>query len=209
MSKPTPGSVPHPKPSQRPAVPRARPLPLPPHLRHPRIPQVPPTARVEFSEGQQASEAANTRTLWETIIRRKKLVSAIAFGIVVVAGSILGARLKETRQEFGRRKELEEAARRLAEPTVTSGGTDESKTQASNVMHSNESELSSISQAAVLKGAVYDVDVARQIAVLEDRKALLNRQKTNVEQKIARLRERTARREEMEARRPPPAQIDR
>lgn len=160
---------------------------------------------------QQATEAAKTRTLWETIIRRKKLVYAIGFGVIVVAGSILGARLKETRQEFSRRKELEEAARKLAESTTVGNVKEDSLATVaqSNVQAGKIEAAAALPTITIQKSAGYDVDIARQITLLEDRKALLNRQRNNIEQKIQRLRERTARREAMEARRPSSVQVDR
>lgn len=129
----------------------------------------------------------------------------------MVAGSILGARLKETRQEFARRKELEEAARKLAESTVVGENKDDALgITAPTIVQDRKNEVTDASLPAMIpKGAGYGVDVARQITLLEDRKALLNRQKNNIEQKIRRLRERTARREEMEARRPSSVQVDR
>lgn len=208
MSKPTRGFVP-PTTPQRSTI-AARPSPRRAALPSlpPRLSQTIPEGSVESAEAQQAGEAARTRTLWDTIIRRKKLVYAIGFGVVVVAGSILGARLKETRQEYARRKELDEAAKRLAESTVAG----ELKAVPSGVTTTtgerDDTHAIASTLGAVPRGRAYDVDVARQITLLEDRKALLNRQKGIVEQKIVRLRERTARRQEMEARRPQPVQVN-
>lgn len=122
----------------------------------------------------------------------------------MVAGSILGARLKETWQEYGKRQELEEAARRLAESTATAGA----KTLESTALRNKPNEPISVAQAVSQQSPAYSVDIARQITLLEDRKAILNRQKINLEQKIQRLRERKVRKEEMEARRPQAAQIN-
>lgn len=213
MSKPNPGSVAHPKPRQSPgsgpAIPKPRLPPRPPILTRPppRIQRDLPRPGVESQEAQKVAEAVNTRTLWETIIRRKKLVSAIAFGVVVVAGSILGARIKESRQEYAKLQEIEEAAKRLAEATAAAAvaGT---KIQESTTPQNKPSEPISVTQAVAQQSPVYNVDIARQITLLEDRKAILNRQKANYEQKIQRLRERQVRKQEMEARRPQPVQVD-
>lgn len=129
----------------------------------------------------------------------------------MVAGSIGGARLKEIRQEYARRSELEEAARKLAESAVITGNAKEESLTATvaSAVQASRTEAANTSPATVQKSVGYDVDVARQITLLEDRKALLNRQRNAIEQKIQRLRERTARREEMESRRPQSAQVDR
>lgn len=215
MSKPTRGSIPPPpKPQQQHQVPAGPRPKLPPRatpIRPLRLPQAIPQPSVESIEAQQASEASNTRTLWEKIIRRKKLVYAIAFGVVVVAGSIGGARLKEIRQEYARRSELEEAARKLAESAVITGDAKEESLTATvaSAVQASRTEAANTSPATVQKSVGYDVDVARQITLLEDRKALLNRQRNTIEQKIQRLRERTARRQEMESRRPQSVQVDR
>lgn len=210
MSKPTQGFVPPSKPPQGPTGPRLRPLPRSIPTRPPRLQQAIPEAFAESVEAKQASEAAETRTLWQTIIKRKKAVYAIGFGIVVVAGTILGARLKETKQQLARRQELEEAARKLAESSAADGvKEDDLGLVASTAVQAGKIEAAAEQPSPVQRGAGYNVDVARQITLLEDRKALLNRQKNNIEQKIQRLRERTARREEMEARRPSSIQVDR
>lgn len=56
--------------------------------------------------------------------------------------------------------------------------------------------------AAQSRSSPYSLEVAKQIALLEDRKALLNRQKITLEAKIQTLRERQARKAQMDARRP-------
>lgn len=182
---------------------RGQPVPkirIPPpaiQTRTPRLQQTQPKAGADLRDGQQAIEAIESRNLWDTIIRRKKLIGAVAFAVVTIAGTLLGARLKESWQEYSRIKELEEAAKKLAESTPPSITTNEPATLEAEDSQSEQTKGTDVPQSVTQQSkSAYSVDVARQIALLEDRKAILNRQKLNLEQKIQRLRARQAKKDE-------------
>jgi len=101
-------------------------------------------------------------------------------------------------------KEIEAAARKL-----TSGSAIEDKQSSQAVSEAAPRPEQDNAQAAGTttlteraRSSPYSVDVARQIALLEDRRAILNRQRLTLEAKILMLKERQTRKAQMNARRP-------
>lgn len=143
----------------------------------------------------KANKYVNTEEATNLTRKRRFIIYAVGFAVITVAGAILGAQLKSTKQEHDRRKDIETAAQELA---VTSNVT--ANTLQPDV---NQKELpdSPTSRPRYKSESPYTIDVARQIALLENRKSLLNRQRATLEVKIEKIRERRIRKEQMDARR--------
>jgi len=115
--------------------------------------------------------------------------------VVTVAGAIFGAQLKNTKQEHDKRKVIEAAAEELATTAFSTPSLQLQKQKAESVTAGQSLKPSAAQRSH------YTVDVAKQIALLEDRKALLNRQRLTLEGKIVKLKERRVKKAQMEARR--------
>lgn len=194
-----PSSTEPPYPAGRPPLPQSRPI------RRAQPPNSSTTVPESTVRAAKAEASAAESQLLTLVRKRKFKVRAIGITVLVAASAILGAQIKSVKQETDKARQLDASARQA----VTGAGSP------------NEDAMSKVSPAAQditqiqagggqdtvkprtrsATGSPYSVDVARQITLLEDRKALLNREKTNIEAKIEVLRERRARKAEMEARR--------
>lgn len=188
--------------------PRSAGRPPLPHSRPIRRAQPPNSSTAVPESALRATEAETSAAesqLLSLVRKRKFKVRAVGITVLVAASALLGAQIKSVKQETDRAKQLDASAREAVTGTdsvveddaqnALPALQDRTYTQA----ESGQDIAGPITRSA--KGSPYSVDVARQVALLEDRKALLNREKTNLEAKIEMLRERRARKEEMEARR--------
>ncbi|KAK5319191.1 hypothetical protein LTR70_005092 [Exophiala xenobiotica] len=169
-----------------PQPPRARPVHRPPPPSSP-VGRARPTKQSAPASAQKAIEAEKAAAELQegkVIRRRQYVVWAVGAFVFTVACTFVGARLKEFKQESDRMKEIEAAARKLS-----SGSAIEDKQS---------------SQAVSEVGPRPEQNNAQAIALLEDRRAILNRQKLTLEAKILMLKERQARKAQMDARRPTP-----
>lgn len=188
-------------------MPISSPRPPPPIARiRPRIPRSSSVPNSTPSTPAVDTQAAAQESYLQSLIRRRKfLVRAVAVSVLVASCAILGAQLKSTKQEVDERKKIADAAQGLlaepekfaqkelessATPVLSTPG----KLQASTTPQNSTQINGAISRQRSL-------EIAKQIALLEDRKALLDRQRRTFEAKIEMLRERRAKKEEMEARR--------
>lgn len=162
-----------------------RPLPRPepqPQLR----PAVPP------SQPQPEISIAPER-----FFKRRTLVYTGAVAIIVIAGSILGSQLKSRKQAQERREallalEASESQEQIS--TAANGVPDKSKDHTPAIKPSTVSPPS---------------DLQRQIAFLEDRRGRLIGQKISLEQKLASVREKMKKEEELNASRSRVEQVER
>ena len=150
-----------------------------------------------------ASEAVDTASTWDLIKKRKYGVRAVGVTVVVVCCTLIGSQLKTSKQEKDKLREIERAAEELAldsapaeKPTLL-----HEELQAATPALPAQKSHAGDAIARPTHGSQLSLDITKQIALLEDRKAILNRQRGNIEAKIDMLRDRRARKEEMEARR--------
>ncbi|KAK5092776.1 hypothetical protein LTR24_004816 [Lithohypha guttulata] len=191
-----------------PQPPRARPVHRPPPPSSP-VGRARPTKQSAPASAQKAIEAEKAAAELQegkVIRRRQYVVWAVGAFVFTVACTFVGARLKEFKQESDRMKEIEAAARKLS-----SGSAIEDKQSSQAVSEvgprpeqNNAQAVGTTTLTERARISPYSVDVARQIALLEDRRAILNRQKLTLEAKILMLKERQARKAQMDARRPTP-----
>jgi len=188
--------------------PRARPIhrPPPPPTPSPVGRARPPkqTAPASALKAIEAEKVIAELEEGKVIRRRQYVVWAVGAAVFTVACTFVGARLKEFKQESDRMKGIEAAARELG-----SGSMIEDKQGSQTVseisLQPEQTSTHSASTTTLIESAPsspYSVDVARQIALLEDRRATLNRQKLTLEAKILMLKERQAAKARMDARRP-------
>lgn len=143
------------------------------------------TAQVDAATANRAANKAidsKQAAKWNTYL---KAVSTLAF---VASLAYLGAKVKGFKQAWDFNKEVEHNI-----------SASEETTQKFLPAVVTENELSTQSDEALAKHAQshpkrspYELDIAKQVAVLEDRKALLVRQRRTYEDKIRRIEERQA-----------------
>lgn len=173
-------------------IPGAAPPPLnspPPRLRPARNARsdAPKSALAQAQHVVEEMKAKQKMGRW-----RIGILAAGAVGILVT-GSIFGAQLKEARQEQRRRDEIEVAAQGVLQESAP---TDQNVPVVAGA--AAPQGVARSSDSAPSKQAM---DIARQIALLEDRKALVLREKKRFEDKIHMLQERQAQQAEEAARR--------
>ena len=166
--------------------------------------QAPSISKPKTNEAEKlAAEVQEANTIW----KRKYVVRAVGVAVLVVAFTFVGARLKEMKQERDRLEGIEAAARELAAGAQNTGipvSQIVSVADAQLERSGEQTNIQGVSTPAAVdqtRNSPYSIDIARQIALLEDRKTTLNRQKMSFEAKIQMLRERQARRAERDARR--------
>lgn len=181
------------------------PSPSPVGRARPVVQQATPGSVVKTSEVDKIAAEAQESNI---IRRRKYIVWAVGAAVFTVACTFLGARLKEFKQESDRMEGIEAAAKELRAGVVV-GEEQILQTEPADsrrleeVEKQNNTETVGMSPLAEsTQNSPYSIDIARQVALLEDRKALLNRHKMTLESKIQMLRERQARKAEIDARRP-------
>ncbi|KAJ9658226.1 hypothetical protein H2198_003799 [Neophaeococcomyces mojaviensis] len=156
-----------------------------------RLPPRSPIRPTKSSSPEVDAEVTST-----LIRKRKPIVYAVGFAVVTVAGAIFGAQIKNVKQESEKRRQIEAAAEELSAAPAAA-----TVLQLQDRPTPSADEQTLQPQYSQNQHTPYTVDTARQISLLEDRKALLKRQRMNLERKIEKLKERKARKEEMEARR--------
>lgn len=145
------------------------------------VQRLPKTERAVPSEATFSEQEAST----ETYNRRRRILWTAGVTIIAGAGAILGAQLKTTRQEHRKHENL------IAQAQATIDSALE------NPPSPAETTKDKISEPKQIKTP----DVAHQIALLENRRSELMRQKIGIEQKIQHLHERKRRNEGIEAKR--------
>lgn len=165
-----------------------------------------PVTQIEREPRVNATQKAarDAETLREaTLLRNRRLkLGAGATFVIVIAATIFGAQLREVAQQWRRRRDIQNAAdQQVLEASVT----EEADNPAIAVPASPVLGATSASVVEARKNLIQaDREILRQVALLEDRRSMLNRQKREIQTKIGRIEERQARKAEMEARRAGP-----
>lgn len=155
----------------------------------------PPPPRPPRSVDATHSSHVEDSVLQKLIRNRKLKVRAVAVGVGVVCCALFGAQLKTTIQEIYASKKITDTA---SDYMKEAGTVPPAELRETSQQIPSEVQQPHQSQAAKQSRGIA-FEVARRIASLEDRKALLNRQKQTLEAKIEMLRERRAKKVELEA----------
>ena len=176
-------------------VPTSRPRPSPARIVHPSRNQAVPAPN-SAAIPSAILDAENAKLLRS---RRYKL-GAVAFVIVAVASSLFGAQIKTSMQEYRWRERVKKEAAE-ASLKVTDSLSKE-PTDGTSMLLTAGTPIDKAAPPTMLDNRIQsDQEIARQVAFLEDRRALLIRQRGQILGKFERLRERQARQTGVEERR--------